>query len=215
MITVNEKLGRMLLMGGLAILLLLFAWEVFADEPHVIEVRRNIPMGDHDPIYKDFYINAGSEAGFKQNQVVVAVRKTNVKDATGAQSFGELLVPVGQLKIIFAQNHIAVAREYKLLTRDDLPMLEQVGIMTGDLIDLKGAFIDNRKSSAKTSVQKEATPPPTENKEAEVKITAPEMPATPRTEAPKEAGKESAADPQQDVMKTMADAMGQVANKSE
>ena len=207
MITVNEKLGRLLLIGGLAVLLLLFAWEVFADELHVIEVRRNIPLGDHDPIYKDFYINAGSEAGLKQNQVVVAVRKMNVKDATGAQSFGELLIPVGQLKIIFAQGHIAVAREYKLLTRDELPMLEQVGIMTGDLIDLKGAFIDNRKSSAKTSVQKEATPAPTEPTEAEAKPAAPEPSAAPRTE--------SAADSQQDVMKTMADAMGQVANKSE
>jgi len=42
-----------------------------------------------------------------------------------------------------------VAREYQLMSREDEPMLEQIGIMTGDRIDLQGSFIDNKKGSAK------------------------------------------------------------------
>lgn len=161
----NMKIGRTLITVGFGILLLLFAWEVFAadDSIRIIEVRRNIPLADTDPVYRDYYINAGLDAGLKPNQVVVAVRKVNAKDAAGTLSFGELLIPVGQLKIIFAQSRIAVAREYKLLGREDLPMLEQIGVLIGDQIDLKGSFIDNRRSSAKTSAQKEkATDAPAE-----------------------------------------------------
>lgn len=155
----NQKLGRLLLAAGVTVLIALFAWEALADGAmHIIEVRRNIPLADQDPVYRDFYINAGAEAGLKPNMVVTAVRKVSIKDASGTQAFGELLVPVGQLKVIFVQNRIAVAREYKLLSRDDLPMIDQTGLMTGDQIDIKGAFIDNRKPSAKTTSQKETTP---------------------------------------------------------
>lgn len=175
------KIGRTLITVGFGILLLLFAWEVFAadDSLRIIEVRRNIPLADNDPVYRDYYINAGLDNGLKPNQVVTAVRKINAKDAAGTLSFGELLIPVGQLKIIFAQNRIAVAREYKLLSRDELPMLEQMGFLIGDQIELKGSFIDNRKSSAKTHTQKEsATPAPSEAK-AEPAPAAPATPPTP------------------------------------
>jgi hypothetical protein len=56
---------------------------------------------------------------------------------------------VGQLKVISVQGRLAVAREYQLMSREDEPMLEQIGIMTGDRIDLQGSFIDNKKGSAK------------------------------------------------------------------
>ncbi len=41
-------------------------------------------MAENDPVYKDFYINAGPEAGLKKNLVVTAVRKLNIRDASGA-----------------------------------------------------------------------------------------------------------------------------------
>jgi hypothetical protein len=89
--------------------------------------------------------------------VVTAVRKINVRDASGANAVGEIIVPVGQLKIIAVYDRVAVAREYTLLSRDELPMLEQIGIMTGDRIDTKGSFIDNSKPKRK--VAEELLPP--------------------------------------------------------
>lgn len=125
-----------------AILLLLFSITSFSKDLSIINVRKNIPLSDEEKPYKDFYINAGEGDGLKKNQIVTATRKIQVRDASGAQSYGEIAIPVGQLKIIATYGNISVAREYKLLSREDLPMLEQIGIMSGDLIDIKQAFVD-------------------------------------------------------------------------
>ncbi|MGZ3744192.1 MAG: hypothetical protein ACXVB1_04925 [Pseudobdellovibrionaceae bacterium] len=116
-----------------------------AQDLNIVEVRRNITLADEDPVYKDFYINGGEAEGLKKNLVVTAVRKIQIRDASGSQSYGEIQVPVGQLRVIATYGKIAVAREYKLLSRDELPMLEQTGLMSGDKIDLKASFIDNNK----------------------------------------------------------------------
>ena len=107
---------------------------VQASEVTIIEVHRNIPLSDVDTIYKDFYLNGGNEAGLKKNMVVNVVRKIGVKDATGTESYGDIIVPIGQLKIIAVFNKIAVARELKIISRESEPLLDQVGIMTGDRI---------------------------------------------------------------------------------
>lgn len=123
----------------------------WTEEYSIIDVRRNITLADNDPVYKDFYINAGDGSGLKKNLVVTAVRKLTIRDASGAQAYGEIFVPVGQLKVIAVFNRIAVAREFTLLSRDELPMLEQIGIMSGDRIDLQGSFIDSSKPKRKVT----------------------------------------------------------------
>lgn len=136
----------------LLFILLGFFQTAKAADISVIDVRRNITLAEDDTVYKDFYISAGPESGLKKNLVVTAVRKISIRDASGANSFGEILVPVGQLKVVAVYDKIAVAREFTLLSRDELPMLEQTGIMTGDRIDLRGSFIDNSKPKVKHKV---------------------------------------------------------------
>ncbi len=147
----------------LAILILAYLPTSFAADISVIDVRRNITLAENDAVYKDFYIKTNAHTGFKKNLVVTAVRKINIRDASGANSFGAITVPVGQLKIIAIFDQIAVAREYKLLSRDELPMLEQIGIMVGDQIDFQGSFIDKSKPKPKTNAN----------------LTAPTAPAMP------------------------------------
>ena len=117
----------------------------YAGELAVIDVRRNITLSEEDPVYKDFYLGGSGASSLKKNMVVTAVRKINIRDASGANAFGEIQVPVGQLKIIAVYDNIAVAREFTLLSRDELPMLEQIGIMSGDRIETTGSFIDTSK----------------------------------------------------------------------
>lgn len=145
----ERRFGRKHVLTGLSLLIAFFSLEAISEELSVIEVRRNIPLADKDPVYRDYYINSGAESGLKKNMVITATRKLTVKDATGTASFGEVVIPVGMLKIISVQNRIAVAREFKLISRDDEPMLEQIGIMIGDKVDLAASFIDNKKASAK------------------------------------------------------------------
>lgn len=135
---------------------------------NIIDVRRNIPLSDNEPVYRDYFINAGEGSGLKKNLVVTALRKVSVRDASGAQSFGEVLIPVGKLKIIAVYSKVAVAREWEMISRDEAPLLEQVGVMSGDQIDLAGSYIEKRKkrqevSAPATVVEPTAqaqTPPP-------------------------------------------------------
>jgi hypothetical protein len=149
-----------------------------AADMSVVDVRRNITLAENDPVYKDFYINAGAGSGLKKNLVVTAVRKVNVRDASGANAVGEITIPVGQLRVIAIYDRVAVAREYKLLSRDELPMLEQTGIMTGDRIDLQGSFVDNSKPKRPKTA--DATKPA----ESTTAIAAVVMPAPPTASTP-------------------------------
>ncbi|MBX2987549.1 MAG: hypothetical protein KF802_06600 [Bdellovibrionaceae bacterium] len=129
-----------------------------ADDLRIVDVRRNIPLSDDEPVYKDYYLSAGETGGLKKNLVVTAVRKITVRDANGTQTYGEMEVPVGQLRVIGVFGKIAVAREYKLLSRDDNPMLEQTGLMVGDAIEIKGSFVDDKPLSLKKKVSEVKLP---------------------------------------------------------
>lgn len=148
--------------GFLLLALMLTAQLTFAQDLSIVDVRRNITLADDDVVYKDFYLNGGEGDGLKKNLVVTVMRKVQVRDANGSQSYGEIQIPVGQLRVIATYGKVSVAREYKLLSRDELPMLEQIGIMSGDRVDLKGAFVDNakpvyKKKTAEHVVRTEAT----------------------------------------------------------
>lgn len=106
-----------------------------ANEISIFEVRRNIPLSDTDPVYKDFYIKNGEGAKLKKNQVYTVTRKVTMRDASGSQVMGEIQAPVGQLKIIAVYGKIAVAREVKLFTREELPMLDNPWFMIGDSLE--------------------------------------------------------------------------------
>lgn len=161
---------------GFFILASLLTSAAQSQDLNIVDVRRNITLADDDIVYKDFYINGGEGDGLKKNLVVTAVRKIQVRDSSGSQSYGEILVPVGQLRVIATYGKISIAREYKLLSRDDLPMLEQTGLMSGDRIDLKGSFIDNKKPVYKKKTV--ATLPPKEKAVIAVSATVGPAPAS-------------------------------------
>lgn len=117
-----------------------------AADASIIEVRRNITLSEQDPVYKDYYINAGEAAGFKKNMIVFVKRKIAVKDLAG-KPYGDIETKIGQLKIIHTESKISVGREYKLIPREQEVMLDQVGIMLGDSVDLKEATVEATKSA--------------------------------------------------------------------
>ena len=45
----------------------------------VVDVKRNITLSDNDPVYKDFYINAGEGSSLKKNLVVNVKRKITIR----------------------------------------------------------------------------------------------------------------------------------------
>ena len=101
----------------------------------IVEVKRNITLSDSDPVYKDYYLNSGSGSGLKKNLIVKAKRQVSVKNDM-QKLIGQFHTVVGFLKIIHVEGSVAIAREVRLQSRENEPMLEQIGIMVGDQIDL-------------------------------------------------------------------------------
>lgn len=126
-----------------AVLLFLVSKFAFADI-NIVDVRRNIPLSDQEPTYQDFYINGGTSDGLKKNLVVDVVRSMGIRDSSGAQSYGEISIPVAKVRILAAFAKVSVARLYQPLSREEFPMLEQAAIMNGDKIEIKGSFVDNK-----------------------------------------------------------------------
>ena len=158
-----------------------------AQELSVVDVKRNITLSDDDAVYRDYYISAGDGSALRKNLVVTVKRKINIKDA-GTKSVGDFDAVVGQLKVIQVGNKVSVAREFKLLSRDEAPMLEQIGIMTGDKVDLTGSYVDNSKPNYKHKTS-EAEPLPKDEKTAAVAPIAPVVPATEKVPASEKAEK--------------------------
>ena len=139
--------------------LLITVSDASAQEISVIDVKRNITLSDADVIYKDFYLNAGDSSALRKNMIVNVKRKINVKDAS-TKSIGDIETLVGQIKVIHVGGKVSVAREHRLVPRDEEPVLEQIGIMSGDRIDMVGAFIDNTKPVPKTKKAEVGLPVP-------------------------------------------------------
>lgn len=115
-----------------------------AEELLIAEVKTNIPLSDVDPLYTDYIIasdDSNSLSTLKKNLVVQVKRKISVKNTT-AKDLGEIETVIGQLKIIHVDKKIAVGREYKLFSRENEVLLDYYGIMSGDIVDTKGSFMD-------------------------------------------------------------------------
>lgn len=156
-----------------------------AQEISIVDVKRNITLSDEDLVYKDYYINAGSSSALRKNMVVNVRRKISIKDS-GTKTIGDFETVVGQLKIIHIGNKVSVGREHKLIPRDEEPMLEQIGIMSGDRLDLKDSFIDNSKpvhrhKTAEAEPQKPAEETKSEREPAnEIKLIPNAPPKSPQ-----------------------------------
>ncbi|MGE0525897.1 MAG: hypothetical protein AB7G93_17175 [Bdellovibrionales bacterium] len=138
-----------------------------AAELTIFDVRKNLPLSDSDPVFRDFYINGGSEKGLSPGMVITVTRKLPLYDTYLNRSAGDLELRVARVKIIHAQKGLAVARLHSEFSREQTPLLEDGFILMGDRLDLSSATMDKgeRKSAAK------ARAADAEAAEAEKKVT--------------------------------------------
>lgn len=121
--------------------------EAFAKDVTVFDVRRPLAMENGQVLPKDYYINAGSDAGIKPGMIFAIVRRQSLYDAYQQKSPGELIVKVGELKIIHVQNEVSVARLEGIDSRDKLPTLEFDAIMVGDKVDMSSGKMAPQKTA--------------------------------------------------------------------
>lgn len=126
-------------------ILLVVTLSAQAESMTVVNVRSNIAMSDEDPVYRDYVIDVKDSNSLKKNLVVLIKRKVRLKNSD-AKDVGDVETAVGQLKIIHVDKKVAVAREYKIVPRENEITLDYTSIMVGDEVDLTGAFIDSKTS---------------------------------------------------------------------
>lgn len=128
---------------------LLFAvfFSLVSQAAEIVDVRNLIPMTNDAPRIKDYYLSTEG-ANFKKDLVVKIVRKVSISQ--GKKNIGDVNVEVGQLRILAIADKVAVAREYKLFSKEQSPLTESIGFMVGDQVDTANSFMDatKRKPSA-------------------------------------------------------------------
>jgi hypothetical protein len=123
--------------------LLAFTWSADS-RPRVANVIRQIPMTNQAPLLRDIIIQGA--AGLEVGQKVGVVRPTAVRNMAMSEELGALNIPVGMLEIIFTQGELAVAREVEVFSREKMPLIEFMGIMVGDQIDISLNSRDTQSS---------------------------------------------------------------------
>lgn len=140
-------------------LVLLLPVQVWADLT-IFEVRKNLPMSDSDPIYRDFIINGGSEAGLSVGMLLTVQRRLPLYDSYQNRSAGDLQLKVARIKIIHVQPGLAVARLHSDFTREGTPLLEDNFVMIGDHLDLSSASSDKKAEAPAEAPQPTAAQEP-------------------------------------------------------
>lgn len=142
-----------------ALWVIFFSVSAAANEITVFDVRKNFPMKNGEKVYRDYYINAGAESGIKQGMIINVTRRRALYDAYQNRSLGNLVVPVGKLKVIHVQQGVAVARLYSSFSRSSIPGLEYDFILVGDQVDMASAYFEKkqRRKRAAQSLEPDRT----------------------------------------------------------
>lgn len=159
------------------ILGLLTSTQVWA-QLSIFDMRKTLALSDNEKVYRDFYVNGGSEAGLNAGMVVTVYRRQPLYDSYQNRAAGDLHLKVARVKIIHVQKGLAVARLHTEFTRDNSPLLEDNFIMIGDMLDMNTAGPESKPGTdekrAETPVH--SAPTPTEVKSAALESVAPPTP---------------------------------------
>jgi hypothetical protein len=119
----------------------------YAKDISVFDIRRPLSMENGQELPKDYYINGGSETGLKVGMLVTITRRLTLYDPFQNKSPGDLLVPVGRLRIIQVQEGLSVARLEDMMERVQLPNLDIDAVTIGDRLDLTTAKMAPKKTA--------------------------------------------------------------------
>lgn len=132
-----SNIRRVLLFGF--ILMASLVAQVFAGgDFYVTSVIRNFPMKSGDPVYHDFYINAGKNNGLKNGMQLDAIRKVSAFDNLNSKVIGDAKLRIAKLKVIHADEKVSVARLMEYSSKENTPLAGHESVMMGDLVEVTG-----------------------------------------------------------------------------
>jgi hypothetical protein len=134
-----------------------FSLSAFARDITIFDSHRSVALSDQERPPRDYYIGAGSEIGLRPGLIITVQRRSTLYDDYENRSVGDLVVPVGKVRIIQAQSGLSVGRFHSLIRGANAPALEDSMIMVGDFLDLSSVEIEKTE---KVGEMAPPTPPP-------------------------------------------------------
>ena len=103
---------------------------------NITSVIREVPLKQSDIMYKDFYINAGTNNGLKQGAFIDAKRRMVVFDNANSKMMGDTAVKIARLKVIHVDKNVSIARIVEFYPKETTPIAGYDSVMIGDLIEV-------------------------------------------------------------------------------
>jgi hypothetical protein len=119
------------------LLTLLFSFSTLAqaEDFNVYQVFRAIDLGESDVAPpKDIFINMGAAQGLKKGTTLDVYRKISSFDNLTQKHMGDSMIPVGRIKVIHVDDHIAIARADQFVSVEQEPALLPQAVMIGDVV---------------------------------------------------------------------------------
>ena len=107
----------------------------------IIQVTRRLQMRSEDPKPpKEFYINLGSRNGVREGDILEVNRSVSVLHAGVGDEAYLLPTVMAELKVVLVGENVSLAREYESRQPAQLPPLDNLSVMLGDEVVLKGGL---------------------------------------------------------------------------
>ena len=114
----------------------------------VFDVRKTLPLNDEQKVFKDYYVNIGSESGVKAGTILEVYRKVPVIDIYRNKAQGDLVIPVAHLRVIQSQKTMSVARVETVANPKDIPVVQFEAVMMGDRVQVASTKVDIKVDNA-------------------------------------------------------------------
>jgi hypothetical protein len=116
-------------------LLMLLPSSTFASH-QVFGIRTDFPMSDGQEIFRDVYVNMGTDQGIKVGSLLEASRVVTTVDEINQRTGRNISFPIAKLKVIHAEGNVAVARVVEMTKPELTPNGTYTNVMVGDQVDL-------------------------------------------------------------------------------
>jgi hypothetical protein len=122
-------------------LIMIPSWITLADElsqePIIYSVYQPLSMGDPgELVMKDYFVNVGTKNGVKQGSRLDVFRRKPSYDLQARKLEKDITFPIASLRVIHAENSVAVARLEKMAPEAITPSIVPRAVMVGDLVKL-------------------------------------------------------------------------------
>lgn len=144
----------------------------------VVEVRKKLQLTSKDPVIRDYYVNAGISSGLKAGAFVTVNRRVPLADPNRENAQTHVEIPVGIMRVIFADSGTAIGRIQTIRSAADSPILDSDVFMVGDRLDMSSLGFERTGTEIKSAEPTKSAA--TESPAVESRATASE----PKTLAP-------------------------------